>query len=147
MKHAFNVIFAAAGAACGFLWGELDGMLIALIVFIVLDYVSGILSAVKNKKLSSSVGLLGILKKVGILIAVATAHILDMYVIHMSGVLMTMTELFMIANEGLSILENLGEIGVKFPKALKETLAKLRDNNDDNKKEKDKGEQNNVGES
>lgn len=146
MKHAYNIIAAAVGAACGFLWGELDGMLIALLVFIVLDYVSGCLSAAKNKRLSSSVGLMGILKKVGILIAVAVAHILDVYVIHMSGVLMTMTELFMIANEGLSILENLGEIGVKLPKALKETLAKLRDNNDDNK-DNDKGDQNNVSQS
>lgn len=138
MKHVFNFICAAVGAACGFLWGELDGMLIALLVFIVLDYISGCLSAAKNKRLSSSVGFKGILKKVGILIAVAVAHVLDVYVIKMSGVLMTMTELFMIANEGLSILENLGEIGVRLPASLISTLEKLRDKND--KEDDDKGE-------
>lgn len=141
MKHVYNVIAAALGAACGFLWGELNGMLIALIVFIVFDYISGLMSAAKNKCLSSSVGFKGILKKVGILIAVAVAHILDVYVLKIDGVLMTMTELFMIANEGLSILENLGEVGVRFPAALKNALEKLRDNND--KKQDDKGENNN----
>ena len=138
MKHVFNIITAAVGAACGFLWGELNGMLIALLVFIVLDYVTGLMSAAKNKRLSSSVGFKGILKKVGILIAVAVAHVLDVYVLKMDGVLMTMTELFMIANEGLSILENLGEIGVRFPTVLKNALEKLREKND--KENEDKGE-------
>lgn len=134
MKHFFGIIAAGLGAAAGFLWGEINGMFIALITFISFDYISGVMSAIKRKKASSSVGFLGILKKVGILMAVGVAHILDVYVLKQGAVLMTATQLFFIANEGLSILENLGEIGVKLPKALKNALEKLRDTDkeDDN---------------
>ena len=147
MKHIWNVIAAALGAAAGFLWGEINGMFIALLTFIVFDYISGVMAAFKQKKVSSSIGFIGILKKVGILMAVGVAHVLDVYVLKQGAVLMTATQLFFIANEGLSILENLGEIGVRFPKALKNALEKLRDTDNKEEQKHDTHQSGSAGES
>lgn len=134
-RSIWNSVFGVVGAVCGYLWGGLDGMLIALLTFIALDYVSGVLVAIKRHKLSSAVGYKGILKKCGILLAVAVGHILDVHVLHQDSVLMAACELFFIANEGISILENVGRLGVKYPEKLKNVLAALKNDNEDKNKD------------
>lgn len=119
-------------ALAGFLWGGLDGLLTALLVFMVLDYLTGIASSLKmHKKLSSEVGFWGIVKKCMILALVTVAHFLDSHVLgggssmFRSGVVG-----FFLANEGLSILENAGNLGVPLPEFLKKALEQLKDSSD-----------------
>ena len=115
----------------GFLWGGLDGLLTALLVFMVLDYVSGVVIAYKEKQLSSEVGFWGLIKKCMMLILVTIGHFLDSQVfgggssMFRSGVVG-----FFLANEGLSILENAGKLGVPLPEFLKKALEQLKNDND-----------------
>lgn len=134
-RNIWNGAVAAVGMAAGFLWGDMTGLMIALITFICMDYVTGVLVAIKRKKLSSAVGYKGILKKCGILLGVAVGHILDTYVIKSGAGLMAACQAFFIANEGISILENLGRLGVKFPAKVRNVLEALKS---DSEKEKDK---------
>lgn len=134
-RNIWNGAVAAVGMAAGFLWGDMTGLMIALITFIIMDYISGVLVAIKRKKLSSAVGYKGILKKCGILLGVAVGHILDTYVIKSGAGLMAACQAFFIANEGISILENLGRLGVKFPAKVRNVLEALKS---DSEKEKDK---------
>lgn len=137
-RTVWNTVIGAVGLAAGFLWGEMTGLMIALLTFIIMDYVSGVLVAIKKKKLSSAVGFKGILKKCGILLGVAVGHILDAYVIKSGAGLMAACQAFFLANEGISILENLGRLGVKYPDKLKNILAALKNENEDkNKEDKD----------
>jgi toxin secretion/phage lysis holin len=136
-RNIWNGAVAAVGMAAGFLWGDMTGLMIALITFICMDYISGVLVAIKRKKLSSAVGYKGILKKCGILLGVAVGHILDTYVIKSGAGLMAACQAFFIANEGISILENLGRLGVKFPAKVRNVLEALKS---DSEKEKDKDE-------
>lgn len=137
-RTVWNTVIGAVGLAAGFLWGEMTGLMIALLTFIIMDYVSGVLVAIKKKKLSSAVGFKGILKKCGILLGVAVGHILDAYVIKSGAGLMAACQAFFLANEGISILENLGRLGVKYPEKLKNILAALKNENEDkNKEDKD----------
>ena len=136
-RNLWNGAVAAVGMAAGFLWGDMTGLMIALITFICMDYVTGVLVAIKRKKLSSAVGYKGILKKCGILLGVAVGHILDTYVIKSGAGLMAACQAFFIANEGISILENLGRLGVKFPAKVRNVLEALKS---DSEKEKDKDE-------
>ncbi len=136
-RNIWNGAVAAVGMAAGFLWGDMTGLMIALITFICMDYVTGVLVAIKRKKLSSAVGYKGILKKCGILLGVAVGHILDTYVIKSGAGLMAACQAFFIANEGISILENLGRLGVKFPAKVRNVLEALKS---DSEKEKDKDE-------
>ena len=126
MKQIFTFLGAALGATVGFLYGEVDGMFYAVVAFMVIDYLTGIANAIKNKELNSRTGFWGIFRKIGILSALAVAHIIDSQVLKEGAVLMTATELFFVANEGISILENLGGIGVKLPKKLLAVLEKLQ---------------------
>lgn len=134
-RNIWNGAVAAVGMAAGFLWGDMTGLMIALITFICMDYVTGVLVAIKRKKLSSAVGYKGILKKCGILLGVAVGHILDTYVIKSGAGLMAACQAFFLANEGISILENLGRLGVKFPAKVRNVLEALKS---DSEKEKDK---------
>lgn len=134
-RNIWNGAVAAVGMAAGFLWGDMTGLMIALITFICMDYVTGVLVAIKRKKLSSAVGYKGILKKCGILLGVAVGHILDTYVIKSGAGLMAACQAFFIANEGISILENLGRLGVKFPAKVRNVLDALKS---ESEKEKDK---------
>lgn len=134
-RNIWNGAVAAVGMAAGFLWGDMTGLMIALITFICMDYVTGVLVAIKRKKLSSAVGYKGILKKCGILLGVAVGHILDTYVIKSGAGLMAACQAFFIANEGISILENLGRLGVKFPAKVRNVLEALKS---ESEKEKDK---------
>ena len=126
----FNAAMAAAGAVCGFLFGELNGMLIALITISVMDYVTGVIAAAVSKTLSSAVGFKGICKKLMLFTLVAVANIIDTQVIGGSA-LRTAVIFVFIANEGLSIIENSAEMGVPIPQKLKDVLAQIRDKGED----------------
>lgn len=109
-----------------FLVGEIDVALICLIIAIVLDYISGIIKAFNTKQLSSKIGFKGILKKIGILVLVMLAVLVDR-VGGNTGAIRTLVIYYFVANEGLSILENLGEAGIPIPNAIKKALKVLKD--------------------
>jgi len=120
-------MFAAAVGVLGYFVGGMDGMLIALVVMMVLDYVTGVICAVFDKTLSSAVGFRGIVKKVVILMLVGVANILDVHVIGGGSALRGVVIGFYISNEGLSLLENAAHIGLPVPEKLKAVLAQLHD--------------------
>ncbi|MDD3250919.1 MAG: phage holin family protein [Lachnospiraceae bacterium] len=122
-----QVVFAAIGGWLGWFLGGCDGLLYALIAFVVVDYITGIMCAVIDHKLSSSVGFKGIFKKVLIFALVGIAHILDMNVIGTGSVLRTAIIFFYISNEGVSLLENAGHLGLPIPNKLKAVLEQLHD--------------------
>ena len=130
---------AALGGWLGYFLGGMDGMLIALIVFMVLDYITGLMCAVVDKKLSSAVGFKGIFKKVLILILVGIATLLDKNVVGTGSTLRTAIIAFYLSNEGVSILENAAHLGLPVPEKLKEILAQLHHR--DEKKENEDGEE------
>ena len=109
-----------------FLVGEIDVALICLLIAIVLDYISGIIKAYNTKKLSSKIGFKGILKKIGILVLVMLSVLIDR-VSGNTGAIRTLVIYYFVANEGLSILENLGEAGIPIPNAIKKALKVLKD--------------------
>lgn len=125
MDKLLQSITAAVCAVCGFLFGRLDGLLYALIAFMILDYVTGIIAAWVRRELSSTVGFTGIAKKVFILALVAVGHILDAHVLGGGSVCRSAVIGFYLANEGISILENAGNIGLPLPKKLIDVLKQL----------------------
>jgi len=145
MSKLWNVlsgVFAVIGLWLGLFIGPVNGLLIALIVFVLTDYVTGFASAVVRKELSSSVGFKGLARKVLIFLIVGIANVLDVYVLGANAVLRTAVILFYMCNEGLSIIENAGEIGLPIPKKLKDVLAQLRKKSgeDDNDGQDNDGE-------
>lgn len=133
----FNTISAAVGAVLGFLFGEVNGLFWALIAFMTLDYVTGVIIAVINKKLSSEIGFRGLAKKFLILIFVAVGHILDANVLGGQAVCMSAVMLFYIANEGVSIIENAALLGLPVPKKLKDILEQLKTKGDKDDEKRD----------
>lgn len=125
--EAVQYAFAALGGAVGAVMGGFDGFLYALIVFVVVDYLTGIMAAILNKRLSSEVGFHGIFKKVVIFALVAVGHIVDTHVIQHGSVIRTAVIFFYLSNEGISILENASLIGLPVPQKLKDVLEQLRD--------------------
>ena len=125
--EAVQYAFAALGGAVGAVMGGFDGFLYALIVFVVVDYLTGIMAAILNKRLSSEVGFHGIFKKVVIFALVAVGHIVDTHVIQNGSVIRTAVIFFYLSNEGISILENASLIGLPVPQKLKDVLEQLRD--------------------
>lgn len=125
--EAAQYAFAALGGAVGAVMGGFDGFLYALIVFVVVDYLTGVMVAVLNKKLSSEVGFHGIFKKVVIFALVAVGHIVDAYVIQNGSVIRTAVIFFYLSNEGISILENASVLGLPVPQKLKDVLEQLKD--------------------
>lgn len=126
MNNAVKSILAAICAVFGFIFGDLNGLMIALVALIVLDYISGVLAAVVEKKLSSEVGAKGIAKKIFMLLIVAVANIVDINVIGEGHVLKSVTVVFYIANECISLIENAGRLGVPVPKKLLDVLEQLK---------------------
>lgn len=122
--------FAAIGASIGAFIGGWDGFILGLVLLMLIDYCTGIIDAIYQKKLSSKIGAIGILRKVLMFVVIGCAHILDTYVLHTPGVLRTATIFFYSANEGLSILENLGNVGVPIPHRLKNVLSQLKEKED-----------------
>ena len=127
MDNIFKQIMAAVCTLISFLFGDMEGMLIALIALIILDYISGVIAAAVEKRLSSEVGAKGIAKKIFMLLIVALANIVDTSVIGDGHVLKTVTVVFYICNECISLIENAGRIGVPVPKKLLDVLEQLRD--------------------
>lgn len=126
MNNTIKSFLAAICALLGFLFGDRDGLMIALIGLIVLDYISGVIAAVAEKKLSSEVGAKGIAKKIFMLLIVAVANIVDINVIGEGHVLKSVTVIFYIANECISLIENAGRLGVPVPKKLLDVLEQLK---------------------
>lgn len=130
-----KLTFTAIGGFLGATMGGVDGFLYALIILMICDYATGVFVAVANKQVSSEIGFKGILKKISIFIIVALAYTIDNKVIGSGGVVRTMTIWFYIANEGISILENCGNLGLPIPKKLKDVLAQIKEKSEEEKTE------------
>jgi toxin secretion/phage lysis holin len=126
MDNIFKNILAGVCTVLSFLFGDMEGLMIALIALIILDYISGVIAAAVEKRLSSEVGAKGIAKKIFMLLIVALANIVDTSVIGDGHVLKTVTVVFYICNECISLIENAGRIGVPVPKKLLDVLEQLR---------------------
>lgn len=122
-----KVLFSTIGGILGAIFGDVDGMLYALLIFIVMDYLTGIMAAIIQKQLSSQICFKGIFKKVVLLFLVAVAHIIDTHVLKHGGAIRATVIFFYLSNEGLSIIENTVRIGLPIPEKLKELLARLKD--------------------
>lgn len=129
MKNVINIISGALLAGVTYFLGGWDSALQTLVIVMTLDYITGICKAVKQKKLNSKAGLLGIVKKFGYLIIVALSVVID-HVAGDTGAVRTLVIYFFVANDGLSILENWGAIGLPLPKKLFEVLEQLKNEND-----------------
>ena len=130
MDNIFKNIMAGICTVLSFLFGDMEGLMVALIALIILDYISGVIAAAVEKRLSSEVGAKGIAKKIFMLLIVALANIVDINVIGDGHVLKTVTVVFYICNECISLIENAGRIGVPVPKKLLDVLEQLRDRDD-----------------
>ncbi|MEA4900603.1 phage holin family protein [Desulfitobacterium sp.] len=122
-----QLMLAAIGGWLGWFLGGSDGFLYALIAFVVIDYITGVMCAIVDKKLSSEVGFKGICKKVLIFMMVGIGNIIDVQVLGQAGVLRTAVIFFYLSNEGVSMLENAGHLGLPIPSKLKEVLEQLHD--------------------
>lgn len=127
---AIQAAFTTFGGVLGWLLGGADGFLYALIAFVILDYITGVLCAISRKELSSRVGFTGIAKKVVIFVIVGIANILDVYVLGERAILRTAVIFFYLSNEGISILENAGSLGLPLPRKLKSILEQLHEKSD-----------------
>ena len=133
MKQIWNgiqVAFTALGGFLGWFLGGVDGFLYALIAFVVIDYITGVLCAISDKNLSSAVGFKGICKKVLIMMLVGVAHIVDLHVVGTGQALRSAVICFYLSNEGVSVLENAGHLGLPIPEKLKDILAQLHNRSD-----------------
>ncbi|KAB2953945.1 phage holin family protein [Heliorestis acidaminivorans] len=119
--------FAAIGAFLGWFLGSYDGFLYALIMFIVLDYITGLMVAYVTKEISSHIGSKGIFKKVVIFILVGVAQIIDSQIIGEGSVIRTAVIFFYLSNEGISIIENAGKLGLPIPAKLRDSMEQLKD--------------------
>ena len=113
------------GAWLGYFLGGCDGLLYALVIFVAVDYITGVMCAVSDRKLSSAVGFKGICRKVLVFLLVGLAHILDVQILKEIGVLRTAVIFFFLSNDGLSILENAAHLGLPIPQAFKDVLEQL----------------------
>ena len=133
MKEFWNtiqLIFAAVGGWLGYFLGGCDGLLYALIAFVAIDYITGVMCAISDKTLSSEVGFKGICRKVLIFLLVGIGHIVDAQVIGSGGVMRTAVIFFYLSNEGVSLLENASHLGLPVPDAIKTVLEQLHDRSD-----------------
>lgn len=119
-------IAGAVGAVLGFMYGEVTGLFWALIAFMALDYITGVVVAVIEKRLSSEVGFRGLAKKFLILVFVAVGHIADTYILGGTPAAMSAVMLFHIANEGISIIENAAALGLPVPKKLTNIMEQIK---------------------
>lgn len=129
--------FTTVGAGIGYFLGAWDGFMYALLAFVIADYITGIMCAINDKTLSSGIGFKGICRKVLIFTLVGVGHTIDVNVLGSGDTLRTAVIFFYIANEGLSILENAGHLGLPIPEKLSDVLAQLRNHD----KEDDDGKQ------
>ena len=130
MKEFWNSIqfvFAAIGGWLGYFLGGCDGLLYALLIFVICDYITGVLCAISDKKLSSEIGFRGICRKVLIFLLVGIGNVIDVQVLGQPGVLRTAIIFFYLSNEGLSLTENAAHLGLPIPEKLKTVLEQLHD--------------------
>lgn len=128
MNRVIQIIAALGAGLCGFLFGEIDGLLYALITCMILDYITGVLVAIFRRELSSKIGFRGLAKKGVILAIIALGHMLDAHVL--SGghdVCRSAATGLYLANEGLSILENGKALGIRYPKMIENVLKQIRE--------------------
>lgn len=126
-----QIVFAGIGGWLGYFLGGCDGLVLALLLFVVMDYITGIMCAVADKKLSSEVGFKGICRKVLIFMLVGIANILDVQVIGTGSVLRTAVIFFYLSNEGISLLENAAHLGLPIPEKLKLVLEQLHERSEE----------------
>lgn len=130
MKDFWNLIQVAlsvVGGWVGYFVGGLDGLIYALIVFVVIDYITGVMCAINDKTLSSQIGFRGICRKVLIFLLVGIANILDVYIIGTGNALRTAVIFFYLSNEGVSLLENAAHLGLPVPEKIKEVLKQIHE--------------------
>lgn len=148
MKCIINnlqLLLSVLGGYIGWFIGGVDSFLFALIAFVIIDYLTGIMGAILEKKLSSEVGYRGIFKKILVFVLVGVGHTVDLYLVQRGSVFRTAVIFFYLSNEGISILENVSKIGLPIPKRLKQALERFADdsaddsavNKTDNNKEED----------
>ncbi|EGJ26509.1 MULTISPECIES: phage holin family protein [Streptococcus] len=121
-----KVFFSAIGGLIGSIFGEVDGFLFALMVFISIDYITGLMAAAIKKRLASNIGFKGIFKKIVLLCLVAVGQIIDEHVLKQGGMVRTAIIFYYLSNEGLSIIENAARIGLPVPEKLKDVLKQLK---------------------
>lgn len=126
-RNSIQVVITAIGGWLGWFLGGCDGLILALLVFAVLDYITGIMCAINDRKLSSAVGFKGICRKVLIFTLVGIGHVLDTQVIGTGSVLRTAIIFFYLSNEGVSLIENAAHLGLPVPEKLKGVLEQLHD--------------------
>lgn len=122
-----QITISAIGGWLGYFLGGMDSLLIALIIFMVIDYSTGLMCAVADQKLSSAVGFKGIFKKMLIIMLIGVAHIIDLYVVRSGNALRSAVACFYLSNEGISLLENAAYLGLPIPEKLKAILEQLHD--------------------
>ena len=129
MEHVLDIRLwsASIGAVLGNFIGGNDGLLYALIVFVIVDYITGVLCAVVEKNLASSIGFRGIFQKVMIFLLVGIANVLDTKILGAGAMLRSAVIFFYVANEGISIMENAGRMGLPVPEKLKGVFRQLHD--------------------
>lgn len=127
-----QVAITAIGGVLGWFFGGADGFMFALMAFVAIDYVTGVMCAIADHSLSSEVGFKGICRKVLIFVLVGIGHILDTNVLGQGDVMRTAVIFFYLSNEGVSLLENAGHLGLPIPEKLKEILAQLHNRGGDN---------------
>lgn len=126
-NNTIQLISATIGGYIGFLLGGIDGFMYALLTFVVIDYITGLMVAVLERKLSSEVGFRGIFKKILIFVMVGIGNIVDVNVIKSGSAVRTAVIFFYISNEGISIIENSAKIGLPIPEKLKELLKQINE--------------------
>ena len=134
MKEFWNTIqfiFTGIGGWLGYFLGGWDGFLYALVAFVVVDYMTGVMCAIIDKTLSSSIGFKGICRKVMIFLLVGIAQILDVNVIGTGSVLRTAIIFFYISNEGVSLLENATHLGLPVPEKIRDVLQQLHERSEE----------------
>ena len=134
MKRAITIsqaLFPALGGSLGWFLGGIDGFMYALITLVALDYITGVMVAIVEKKVSSEIGFKGIFKKVLIFIMVGIGNIIDVYILKNGSALRTAVIFFYISNEGISIIENASIIGLPIPEKLKNVLQQLKNDEEE----------------
>lgn len=131
LKLIFDAIAGVVGGIVGFFFGGVTPLFLAVVAFMTVDYITGVLIAKINKNLSSEIGFKGLAKKFLILVFVALAHIIDVSVLNSAPILQSAVTTFFIANEGLSIIENAASLGVPIPKKLIDVLEQIKAKSDD----------------
>lgn len=124
---SLQLALAAAGAWLGWFLGGMDGLVYALIIFVIADYVTGVMCAISDKHLSSEIGFKGICKKVLIFVLIGVANLIDIYIIKSGSMLRTATIFFYLSNEGISLLENAAHLGLPVPQKIKDILKQLNE--------------------